>query len=835
MKYSVKVLLFGVIISLFACDDEQRQSGSTGKLNVRITASGSVTDVTTRSEEVALPSVDDFALTLLQGETVKGSWAKVSDYPEDVTFPVGSYTLKASYGDSDSEGFESPYYEGKSELEIRGGATTDVETICRLANTKISVQYTDDFKSYFKTYSTAIKSEGGSEVTFASNESRAAYVKPGRVTVNVTFTKVNGGLGSTTLEVATIDEALPQHHYHLLMDVDTGKATLTIVFDRVTEEKPIQLDISDQALNIKAPYFTLTGFEKTNDDNNQWDGSLMESKKLSALLTSLGGFKKCILKTTSPNLADWPAEGFDLAEELTAEQQDQLRNSGVKLTGFGKNKDQMAIIDFTGVVPHLNVSDANSEHLFYLEATSTYGKPSKEYILNITTPKNFMLLPANPVKMGAMQVVLPVKLKEGEPSHVELYYKNYGTWKRITNTSYEPMAGQAGYYNFTAKDVNMGFVAKEFAARYNGVESSVIKVAVTVPNYSVTLTDVDMWAHKAIITVIPDDPDDLSNIMKSIEVYCKKDGQWLKTSREKDVSQVIISDLEAGTSYQFKTTCDDGGNYSNEVTGVTEKEFQILDNMTEGWSRYFSGTINKGGKYNHKALGGDNRFDTQTVDFFNIKNDSWSTVNEKTIPLAPKTKNTWYMVPSAINQNNALLLRNVAWSNTAGDPPGKTDWGALTLNDLTPPVHQHYSSGKLFLGKYSYNHDINADVYNPGVEFTSRPQKLVGEYSYTAYNGDKGKVVVKVENRNNGAPITLATGSQDLIARNTDIEVTLNYINTTLKATHIRILFTSSSADDKDDGSVSDAIIKPFVEDHKMEAVAYGSQLIIQKGITLEY
>ena len=150
----------------------------------------------------------------------------------------------------------------------------------------------------------------GSEVSFSSGETRAAYVKPGRISVKLTFTKVNGGLSPYTIEVATIEEALAQHHYHLQMNVDAGKAMLSIVFDRVTEVRPITLDISDKALNIKPPYFTLTGFEKTSNDGNQWDGNPIESNQLSALLTSLGGFTKCILRTTSPNLPDWPEEGL---------------------------------------------------------------------------------------------------------------------------------------------------------------------------------------------------------------------------------------------------------------------------------------------------------------------------------------------------------------------------------------------------------------------------------------------------------------------------------------------------------------------------------------------
>ena len=105
-------------------------------------------------------------------------------------------------------------------------------------------------------------------------------------------------------------------------------------------------------------------------------------------------------------------EGFNLAA-LTPEDQALLDKSGVKLIGFGINQDQMGIINFTGLIPNLNITDNNDTHLFYLSATSTYGKQSEDYVLNITTPKNFMLLPTEPVKMKSKEVTIPVKLKEG--------------------------------------------------------------------------------------------------------------------------------------------------------------------------------------------------------------------------------------------------------------------------------------------------------------------------------------------------------------------------------------------------------------------------------------
>ncbi len=842
MKGILKFILFLEIVLLCSCVNDEKRSGAFGGMSLHLSANSSVTDVTTRSSEEVLPSIQDFSISVLQGDKVQASWDKLSDYDEDTTFPVGSYTLKAFYGDIEKEGFDSPYYESTTDFNIRGGETTPVETTCKLANTKISIEYTDDFKQYFKTYSSTVQAELGSEVSFSSGETRAAYVKPGRISVKLTFTKVNGGLSPTTIEVATIEEALAQHHYHLQMNVDAGKAMLSIVFDRVTEVRPITLDISDKALNIKPPYFTLTGFEKTSNDGNQWDGNPIESNQLSALLTSLGGFTKCILRTTSPNLPDWPEEGFNLAA-LTPEDQALLDKSGVKLIGFGINQDQMGIINFTGLIPNLNITDNNDTHLFYLSATSTYGKQSEDYVLNITTPKNFMLLPTEPVKMKSKEVTIPVKLKEGNPQNIKLYYRYYGVMTLINNTVITPIEGKEGYYNIKASGIDMGVVAKDFQAEYNGLKSAIVSVAVIIPSYSVILEPFDVWSYTAEMTIIPEYAEDMSNVMSAIEAYISLNGStWTKVDAKDlklDVTtgKAVISGLTPGTTYYFRTTCDDGATFSIPVMQTTESVVQLPD-FTQGWGNYFNETINKGGGYGYSGiLGSSKKQDTRLLTIEDL-NDTWAVVNQKTAPTNPKTKNTWYIVASAFNQNTGVMLRNVAWSDKLGDPPskyGSVSWSATTLNDLTPPTHEHRSAGKLFLGSYSYNHSTNVEIYNEGISFTSRPIKLKGTYTYVANNDQGGIVTVIVENREGGQTLKLAEGSEVLTATSSQKDFTVDLTYNTMfekKATHLRVMFASSS-NASNTQSVEDSKIK--TTDNKGEAVSTGSELYIDKNIILEY
>ncbi len=838
-------ILFFILsfVLLVACTDDEGRNRANGKMKVNLTTNNEIVDVTTRTlGDNEFPDVSEFSIAVLMDGKTVNKWDKFSDYSQDdITFPVGSYTLVASYGDEEKEGFGLPYYKGTADFVIKGGETTDVETTCTLANTKISISYTDDFKSYFKTYTPTVKSEEGSEVTFASDETRAAYVKPGRVAVSLTFTKVNGGLSATTIEVTTI-EALAQHHYHVLMDVDAGKAILSIMFDRVTEEKPVTLDISDKALNIKAPYFTLTGFEKTSNDENKWEGNLTESSKLSALLTSLGGFKKCTFKAVSPNLPDWPQEGYDLAN-LSEKDKEELTGMGFKLTGFGANKDQMAIIDFTGVVPNLNITDANSEHLFYLQVTSTYGKVSEKYVLNLTTPKNFMLLPAEAVKMKSSEVTIPVKLKEGDPNLIKLKYKYYGVMTEIKSTEITPIAGKPGYYNIKAKNIDMGFVAKDFQAEYNGVKSAIVSIPVIVPQYSVELPIADVWSYSLTMTIKPEDATDLNNIMSAIEPYFSLDGSsWTKIDAQHlnidlNTGKVEVSNLMAGRTYYFKTTCDDGGAFS-EVLDRTMEGADLIPNMDfSKWDEKVTySQIQNGGRSTHYDWG--NKYNDYVYKDIAYKNPiGWTTTNSLTVPNKPKVKNTWYMVPSVLNYSenghtNVAFLRNVAWNDDGDAVKDNTNSKLFGGgNEVQPPDDKKmkHSSGKIYLGNLENGEDT-------GIEFKARPTKISFKYKYVPKTeGDNFGGVVRfiLENAEGQVLVSFTETLSD-----TDwspFTKEFEYLSS-LKPARLRMLFTSSTLWSFDQDT-ENSKIKTTPETNNSDnalKISVGSELYIE-NIQLEY
>ena len=261
-KYTTFLTLFTVIcITLTGCERENEQTANQGRLNLRLAVDTNVENMVTRAtaDEETLPDINDFSITVLQNNNVQLSWNKYADFTDGTEIAAGNYTLKATYGNIETQGFGAPYYEGAKEFSIKKNESTNISVICYLANVKVTTEYTELFKKYFTDYTVNIRPAGSTDISFDKNETRAAYVKPGKISIYLSGSKQQGN--KVTFEAATIENAKARQHYRLKFDVQAGGTELDVSFTDETERVPITIDISDDALNTQPPFFTPTGFE----------------------------------------------------------------------------------------------------------------------------------------------------------------------------------------------------------------------------------------------------------------------------------------------------------------------------------------------------------------------------------------------------------------------------------------------------------------------------------------------------------------------------------------------------------------------------------------------
>lgn len=109
-------LAAGTLLLLAGCasDTPDGLSGATGTISARVKADPAVHDAVPRlrsDQATRVPSPSDFALTLAKADgSYSDTWQKLSDFPTNRGFAVGAYTLEASYGSLDTEGFDAPYF-----------------------------------------------------------------------------------------------------------------------------------------------------------------------------------------------------------------------------------------------------------------------------------------------------------------------------------------------------------------------------------------------------------------------------------------------------------------------------------------------------------------------------------------------------------------------------------------------------------------------------------------------------------------------------------------------------------------------------------------------------
>lgn len=192
-------------------------------------------DIINKSDESTYKSYTDW--TTLQGKTLE--------------LPVNLYTIKAhTTGSSLAEGFDAvPYYEGANDVFIEKDKVQTVNVTCKLAQSMVTVSYSDNFKKYFTNYSSKVTGATGSttNVTFTSTETRSAYVKANQA-LNIAVTMIpliGDNKVSQTLTQTIVEKALPAYRYNVKYDVEPvqGNGSINVSVDQTLHVYEITLGV----------------------------------------------------------------------------------------------------------------------------------------------------------------------------------------------------------------------------------------------------------------------------------------------------------------------------------------------------------------------------------------------------------------------------------------------------------------------------------------------------------------------------------------------------------------------------------------------------------------
>ena len=709
-------------------------------------------------------TADDLSLRLIAPDGSSQSWDRVSDFPTNQLFNVGTYTLEAFYGDEATEGFEAPYFFGSAQFKVEENETTPVSIKAVLNNALLDVDYTDNFKNYMADWSAEVHSAGGSYFEYVSTETKPIYTRAGEVEVNVDFTKPNGKQAKLTAASFTAE---PQHFYHVKIDVSntdgSGDAFLNVTFDDGVTEQTVDIDISDDVMNAPAPVVTPVGF--TPGTPIELVAGVVPDDALGFEVIANGGLKDITLTTQSATLLEqgWPAEVNLIGSDLSA-----LTDFGFEAIGVTK-PDKMAVITLTKVLSHINyIAGVDNTTEFALQVRDKYGKVSDAVAITIVTAPLSLDLANGSYYAGDDYVEFTLSYNGNNPSEdVTVQYQNSrGTWSTLAPV-YEGVS--KGVYSATAKitpsnsDINLQASVKADASLKASLtiqaKPQLVADSKAAPNAFTT------FAYIPVVVAGPSaDSDMLAQLMNGSKVYVSADGSdFVEKSAEADVNNSLlkISGLENGVNYSVKIVNPSKTVETSPVFSVvTETAAQLPNDM---------------GKL--ESLDGWGTNNTMTTSSGNLLGSATSKLEGTT----------------SVNNNNAFsgkgaLVRTVGWGSEN--------------SSLSTRSCQYRDPGLLHLGderrsrpNSDANGPVNTDDLNCGIAFSSRPASVTFQYKYTAKNSsDKGQALVQVFDSANNL---IAESMADLPAQSSFSAVTLNlsdqYDFKSAKASKIYIRFLSTS------------------------------------------
>lgn len=797
MNKNYLMLLALVALGLSACRSDERTPSGGGYLAVRVAADNEVVSAASRAEGDGIPDVGDFSLSIAKenGELVS-KWDKFSDYDAEATVvPVGTYTVSASYGDATTEGFDGLSYVGSTTANVAEGETTDVTIDCTINKARVSISYTDAFKSYFTSYSAYVSSSRGNKIDYTADETRAAYFTPGNLDVYLNVTRP-GVSGSVALKVKTL-AAEVKHEYRLTMDVDAGTSTLNIIFNDDPEStQNVEFNISDAALNAPAPTIVAHGFT-SGEAMEVMEGGSVEGT-LQAYLNAPSGLAGCELVTSSAALKaqGWP-EKVDLMA-LSAEDQQKLTELGLVMKGLGSTHDKIATVEFQNVVPYLYCTgDGNEEHSFTLTATDVYGKTTETpLVLNVTSRNNgFAVTLPESVPYGSNTMSFTMNL-EGDASKVKFYYYNLGAFQLFTSENVSISSeGTTHIVTLTYPDPLIDTESDvKFKAEYG---SKTIEKTFKVEDPELTLSlkngDVDVWATKAYVKVEASAKSRASRTISSSTVEIQyKDGEvwkvWPNQSYDSEKGLFLLTGMGEGATdtngvaYTLRAAYKRSGEvvtYSGELPITTEAKTQIPNSGFDDWYT-------------------DSKEQWSVGLFKNIKwffyypfqqgdeGHWWSTNNERA--------QAWTVAPVYVTTCPAVIYTydtrtgegKAAEIHTSGS-------GGEYASTSTSMYPESAFAGSIFIGSYSWSD--KSEHKSLGHSFNTRPFGLSFWYKYKPYKTDAFKVLVEVKSGETviaaGEYVPEAYSSEDLEYQQHTIS--LEYTNSLLKATSISVQFLSTN------------------------------------------
>lgn len=223
---------------LASCEMKNELTGSltdkadTGALELGVSVKQPVSQTRADASDI---DTNTFPITVkgtsAEVDTIVRNYNTLAEMPASITVPVGTYNVSSHTPGTLEKQMTAPYYSGDTEVTVTKDITSSVNVVCRMANSRIQLNYGEDFKKAFSEWIITIND--GSEMALSYTQENlnpeAVYWYFGD---NVTAIKVNitakTTAGNTVTQSQTFRKADASENYEEVGDNFTGGDALQI-------------------------------------------------------------------------------------------------------------------------------------------------------------------------------------------------------------------------------------------------------------------------------------------------------------------------------------------------------------------------------------------------------------------------------------------------------------------------------------------------------------------------------------------------------------------------------------------------------------------------------
>lgn len=246
MKSLHNILILGTaaMLSLASCELKNELTGSlvdkedTGAIELGVSVKqpvsqtrADVSGIDTNTYPVVIQGTSD-------GVTdIKHEYETLAEMPASITVPVGQYTLSSHTPGTLEKQMTTPYYAGSTDITVSKDIASKADVVCRMANSRIQMNYGEDFKEAFSQWTITINDGSEMALSYTQENLTPAPIywhfddNVTTITVNIRATTT---AGNTVSESRNFRKKDATENYEEVGEAFTGGDALEINMGTVT-------------------------------------------------------------------------------------------------------------------------------------------------------------------------------------------------------------------------------------------------------------------------------------------------------------------------------------------------------------------------------------------------------------------------------------------------------------------------------------------------------------------------------------------------------------------------------------------------------------------------